>query len=241
MQLTSFCNSWILAVSSLMVSSDFRSIFFSKIHRFVTLELSSILPSHEDLWYELHRFCSDGSSDWSRLDCSHPVIAWSISIRWESIIPFNSWILLPSDSAWISCFWISDLTSARICSLRILIRSFSRSRLDFRFFDKSELGSYTGLPYLYVWKEDWVGNKLSSREWKACLRFAGSSRSWVNSGEDSAFPISSSSSSASHEYDGSVSMPTDSFWKIFAKVSEKSKLSSCLGSKKSRRLLAMRS
>ena len=33
----------------------------------------------------------------------------------------------------------------------------------------------------------------------------------MNSGEDSAFPIGSSSSSASHEYDGSVSMSTDSF------------------------------
>ena len=31
---------------------------------------------------------------------------------------------------------------------RILIRSFSRSRLDFRFRDKSELGSYTGLSVL---------------------------------------------------------------------------------------------
>ena len=40
----------------------------------------------------------------------------------------------------------------------------------------------------------------------------------MNSGEDSAFPMSSSSSSASHEYDGSVSMSTDSFWKITAQV-----------------------
>ena len=43
-----------------------------------------------------------------------------------------------------------------------------------------------------------------------CLRFAGSSRSWMNSGEDSAFPLISSSSSASHEYEGSVSMSPDS-------------------------------
>ena len=41
---------------------------------------------------------------------------------------------------------------------------------------------------------------------------------------------SSDSSSASNEYDGSVSMSTDSFWKIAAKVSEMSKLSSWLDS-----------
>ena len=52
----------------------------------------------------------------------------------------------------------------------------------------------------------------------------------MNSGEDSAFPISSSSSSASIEYEGSVSMSTDSFWKIAAEVSEWSKSSKSLGS-----------
>ena len=52
----------------------------------------------------------------------------------------------------------------------------------------------------------------------------------MNSGEDSAFPIISSSSSASYEYEGSVSMSPDSSWKIFAEVSELSKLSSWLGS-----------
>ena len=50
----------------------------------------------------------------------------------------------------------------------------------------------------------------------------------MNSGEDSAFPIISSSSSASHEYEGSVSMSSDSSWKIAAEVS---KLSRRLGSK----------
>ena len=33
---------------------DFRSIFISKIHRLLTLELASILPSHEDFLQELH-------------------------------------------------------------------------------------------------------------------------------------------------------------------------------------------
>ena len=167
------------------------------------------------------RFCSDLSSwrnNWSLLDCSHREIVWSTSSRWESIIPSNSWILLLSESAWSACFWISDLASARICSWRlskrILICLFSRSRLDFRIRDKFELGSYTGLPVLVCARKDLAGNKLSSREWSACLRFAGSFPSWVNSGEDSAFLISSSSSSISNEYDGSVSMSTDSFWKI---------------------------
>ena len=65
------------------------------------------------------RFYSAGSSwssNWSRLDWSHlQQYDRSIFIRWESIIPVNSWILL-SESAWNSCFWISVLTSARICS-----------------------------------------------------------------------------------------------------------------------------
>ena len=52
-QKTSFCSSWILDVNSL-TCLDFQTIFFSKIHRFVTLELSSIFPSHEDFWYECH-------------------------------------------------------------------------------------------------------------------------------------------------------------------------------------------
>ena len=52
----------------------------------------------------------------------------------------------------------------------------------------------------------------------------------MNSGEDSAFPMISSSSSASHEYEGSVSVSPDSSWKIAAEVSEWSKLSRSLGS-----------
>ena len=86
------------------------------------------------------RICSDSCSRrscWSCRDCSSLAIVWSISLRWESIIPVNSWILLLSESAWNSCFWISALKSARICSFclsrRILILSFSLSRLDFRF------------------------------------------------------------------------------------------------------------
>ena len=54
-----------------------------------------------------------------------------------------------SPTAW-GCFWISVLTSPRICSFclsrRILILSLSMLRPDFRFWH--ELGSYTGLPVL---------------------------------------------------------------------------------------------
>ena len=52
----------------------------------------------------------------------------------------------------------------------------------------------------------------------------------MNSGEDGAFPIISLSSSASHEYGGSVSMSPDSSWKIIAEVSELSKMSRSLRS-----------
>ena len=52
----------------------------------------------------------------------------------------------------------------------------------------------------------------------------------MNNGEDNAFPIISSSSSASHKYEGSVSLSMDPSWKIVAEASEESKLSSWLGS-----------
>ena len=42
----------------------------------------------------------------------------------------------------------------------------------------------------------------------------------MKSGEDSAFPMVSSSNSPSHEYEGSVSMSPDSSWNIIAEVSE---------------------
>ena len=143
------------------------------IHRSVTLQLTSIVPSHEDFWYELHEdpdFCSDSCSwrsSWSRRRCSSLAIVWSISLRWDTIIPFNSWILLLSESAWTSCSWISVLTSARICSFylsrRFLILSLSMSRLDFCFWH--ELCSYTGRTVLVCATKDWAGNKLSSWEW----------------------------------------------------------------------------
>ena len=49
------------------------------------------------------------------------------------------------------------------------------------------------------------------------LRFASSSRSCVNSGEDSALPTVSSLSSASHEYEGTVSLSPDSSGKMICR------------------------
>ena len=73
------------------------------------------------------------------------------SLRFDN--SFFSWILLLSESAWNSCFWISALKFARICSFclswRILMVSFSISRLGFCL---HELSSCTGLPVLVcVW------------------------------------------------------------------------------------------
>ena len=52
----------------------------------------------------------------------------------------------------------------------------------------------------------------------------------MNSGENSAVPIVSSSNSASHEHEGSESMSSDSSWKMIAKVSEWLKSSRSLDS-----------
>ena len=79
---------------------------------------------------------------WSRRSCSSPARAWLISYRWNSIIPFNSWTFLLSESAGNSCFWISVVTSARICfclSFKENPDSFvSISRLDFRFLARTK-------------------------------------------------------------------------------------------------------
>ena len=52
----------------------------------------------------------------------------------------------------------------------------------------------------------------------------------MNSGEERALPMVSSLSSASHKYEGSVSMSPDSSWKIISEVSELWKSSRSLGS-----------
>ena len=66
------------------------------------------------------QFCSNNCSwrsCWSNRSCSSPARAWTNSLRWSSIIPLNSWILLLSESAWESCLWISALRTSIICSL----------------------------------------------------------------------------------------------------------------------------
>ena len=92
------------------------------------------------------------------------------------------------------------------------------SRLDFRFWH--ELSSYTGLPVVvFARRTDLATNFLheSDKLVSGSLVLLAPD---VNSGEDSAFPIISSSSFASHEYEGSVSMSPDSSSKIAAEVSE---------------------
>ena len=77
--LTSFCDSWILAVSSLVVSCFSINLLLGN---------SSIrLPSHEDFWYEFHE-----DPDFVRTVLLEVVIdqAW-IALRQKN--PINSWML----------------------------------------------------------------------------------------------------------------------------------------------------
>ena len=86
-------------------------------------------------------------------------------ISFPSLRVNNSSQFLDTSSIRIGLKFISVLTSAKICSFclsrRILIRSFSMSRPDFRFWN--ELGSYRSLTVLVCAKTDWAGNKLSQR------------------------------------------------------------------------------
>ena len=177
MQLTSFCTSWILAVSSRVVSRSLINFLLENVsnvdpwNRFnssISLRLFSWASRRS-------RFCSDNCSRrscWSRRSCSSHARVWSISLRCDSIIPFNSWIHLLPESAWNSCLWISALKSARICSFcrssRILICSFSELRHGFCLtFESNESNSSTGLPVL-TWPTDneWLDNKLSQESGK---------------------------------------------------------------------------
>ena len=113
------------------------------------------------------RFCSDNyswRSSWSRRSCSSPARVWSISFRRDSIIPFNSWILLLWESAWNSCFWISTLKSAKICSFLF----FKENPDVFLFIFRDLVFLCTNLADLFVpecTKNDWTNNKLPSHEW----------------------------------------------------------------------------
>ena len=111
MQLTSFCNSCIPAVRSLMVSwfSTNFPLEKSSTRNSWTLFISSISWT---LLIRVSRSARSRSADssWSgacsRLDCSYPAKVCPISIGWDSICLFNSWILLSSRSALHSCFII---------------------------------------------------------------------------------------------------------------------------------------
>ena len=158
-----------------LLPQSLQPMFFLKVPRPLTRDFSAILPCLAYSWYKFHEDpdCADispWSSNWSRLDCSHLVMVWSISIRWESIITVNSWTLLLSDSASSSCFWISDLTSARICSFFFFqgeswFACFPGRDLISVFETKLNLVRTRVSPYLFVWKKDWAGDKLSSWEW----------------------------------------------------------------------------
>ena len=156
-QLTALCNSCIQALS-------YIKVFWSSVNLFLespsTRGFSAILPCLAYSWHEFHEephlvltflleVVIDLAWDWS-----HPVKIWSISIRWESIIPVNSWILLLSDSAWSSCLWISDLNSARICSFCLSKDSLVFPGRDLIIVFETNLNLFRArvFPYLYGWK-----------------------------------------------------------------------------------------
>ena len=115
-----------------------------------------------------------------------------------------------------SQFW----TSARICSFclsrRILILSFSMSRPDFRFWD--ELDSFTGSPRTCTCEKglSWQQNFLQESDELVSSLLVLLAPEWT-AREDSAFPIISSASSASHEYEGWIFILEDhcrSLWAV---------------------------
>ena len=174
MQLTSFCKSWILALSSMIVFWSSVYFLLESSRTFNTWLFCNSSTSRTFLIRVSRRarFYSDSSSwscNWSRLDCSLPAIEWSISIRWESIIPVNSWYFFYQTRLEVRASGSQKLLQQEfapfVFSRRILTGSFSRSRLDLRFWDKFEFGSYTGLPELVRVRKDWAGNKLSAWEW----------------------------------------------------------------------------
>ena len=97
-QLTSFCSSWILAASSRIVSrssTNLRLAIVSNAEPWNRFNSSISLGLF--IWASRRsRFCSDNCSwrnCWTRRSCSSHARVWSISLRWDSIIPFNSWTL----------------------------------------------------------------------------------------------------------------------------------------------------
>ena len=100
-QLTSFCSSWILAVGSRTVSRSSISFLLENPTNVDPWNRSnSSISLRLFIWASRRsRFCSNNCSwrsCWSRRSCSSPAWARLISLRWDSIIPFNFWILLVS-------------------------------------------------------------------------------------------------------------------------------------------------
>ena len=170
--LTSFCNYWILA-SRKFIDSYSWTLFNSPIWR---------LLIRVSRWSQ---FCSDSCS-WLTL-C-------------HSMINFHS-LRINSSSQFLDTFSIRiglkfvflDLSSDFSENLHFVSQReswFARflSR-DFIYVLETSLNlvRLRVSLYLCVWKKDWAGNNLSSWEWLICLRFAGSSRSWMNSGEEALY------------------------------------------------------
>ena len=147
----------------------------------------------------------------------------------ELFINCNSMINFPSTlSSWI-------VNPFRIGLIFVLLNLCSNFREDLLF------SSYKENPDSFVFhvvtwfslltRTKFVYGSLRSSVWnrtvltknflhESDLRSAGSSRSWMKSGEDSAFPMVASSSSASSKYEDTASLSLDFFWKIISKVSD---------------------
>ena len=91
-QWTSFWSSWILAVSSWIVSRPPINLLLEKSSNVDPWNrFNSSISWRLFIWASRRsRFCSDDCSWrswWSLRSCSSPARAWSISLRWDSIIP----------------------------------------------------------------------------------------------------------------------------------------------------------
>ena len=177
MQLISFCNSWILPVSSKIVSRSSTSFLIAIVSNVESWNrFNSSISLRLFSWASRRsQFCFNNCSwwsCWSRRSRSSPRWVRQISSFWDSIISFNFWMLLLSKSAWNSCFRISAWQSARICSLyrfrRILTCSLSELWLGISLtFGICESNCFTtGLPVLsWLTDDDWLDDKPSSWEW----------------------------------------------------------------------------
>ena len=181
MQLISFCNSYILPVSSKIVSwssTNLRLAIVSKV------ELSNFFNSSISLrllWWASRNseFCCNNRSwrsCWSRRWSSSAWAQWSSSC-WDSIISPNFRTLLLSSSAWNSWFWIVAWHSARICSFCLSNRVLICAIATFSSWPSGPTGrpvlSSTGLSVRSdTDDDDWPTDKPSRWERQTCTRCA---------------------------------------------------------------------